>query len=354
MNSKSNASLELFHKYTGLTRQGKAAKLGLYLVDFEITTRCAGGCLYCYNTSIPQESIFMPKVQIIKLVDELVSLGISQITWCGGDPMLHPAWEEIILYSANQGLRNNIYGSALISKKQAEKIVALPNIRMVGMHIDSIDPQIYRLHHREERTLQLKMQSYRNLLEAGYPRDWVNPCICLTKFSAESVEKTLDWFIDEMGARYVPILVFKPEGLGRQFRDWAPTREQTWRAYSYRSKKLGEQWLRLGTSECGRSNCRTKFYITADGEVLPCGSVPRSFSAGNALTESLTDIFRRKQDDLLFNFTPQGKCGECENSDVCFGCRSNAYHFAGDIRASDPMCWKYCPEGLQQGSSQSR
>lgn len=335
-------SLELFYKYTGTSRQGAALNQGLYLVDFEITTRCAGGCRYCYNTSVPQQSAFMSKEHIIKIVNELASLGVRQITWCGGDPLTHPSWEELVKYAAKQGLRSNLYGSAIISKRQAEKIVALPSIRMVGMHLDTIDQEIYKMHHREVRTMEYKMQSYRNLLESGYPREWVSPCICLTKYSAESMEQTLDWFIDEMGARYVPILIFKPEGLGREFRDWAPNHEQVWRAYSYRSKKLGDHWLRLGTSECGRFNCRTKFYITTDGEVLPCGSVPRSFSAGNAIRDSLVEVFQRSRDELLFNFIPKGKCGECENSDVCFGCRSNAYHFQGDIRESDSMCWKHC------------
>ena len=61
---------------------------------------------------------------------------------------------------------------------------------------------------------------------------------------------------------------------------------------------------------------------------------------GSVYQKRLTQIFEENRDALLFNDRGKGFCGEsCENRDVCFGCRARAYHYTGDVMASDPKCW---------------
>ena len=62
-------------------------------------------------------------------------------------------------------------------------------------------------------------------------------------------------------------------------------------------------------------------------------------SYGNIFEESLVDIFNRHKNELLYNLEIEGPCGRCKNSDVCFGCRSNAQTYFGNTAASDPKCW---------------
>jgi MoaA/NifB/PqqE/SkfB family radical SAM enzyme len=90
----------------------------------------------------------------------------------------------------------------------------------------------------------------------------------------------------------------------------------------YRAKKLGEHWLKIGPTECGRHYCQSKFHITYDGRVLPC-AVLYDFEVGNVNDQPLAQILP-----------------ECADRDVCWGCRANAYFYKGDIAASDPMCWR--------------
>ncbi|MDP6874354.1 MAG: hypothetical protein QF521_12560, partial [Alphaproteobacteria bacterium] len=42
---------------------------------------------------------------------------------------------------------------------------------------------------------------------------------------------------------------------------------------------------------------------------------------------------------LCYDFEVKGACASCDNNDVCWGCRANAYFYKGDVTASDPMCW---------------
>ena len=43
-----------------------------------------------------------------------------------------------------------------------------------------------------------------------------------------------------------------------------------------------------------------------------------------------------------------GNCGSCSNNSFCFGCRSSAYYYEGDILAADPKCYQYTPTLLKE------
>jgi radical SAM protein with 4Fe4S-binding SPASM domain len=64
--------------------------------------------------------------------------------------------------------------------------------------------------------------------------------------------------------------------------------------------------------------------------------------------EKLEVLVEKKKKRLLFldfrdpNKLP-GNCGRCENNSFCFGCRSSAYYYGGDILAADPKCYQFSP-----------
>jgi radical SAM protein with 4Fe4S-binding SPASM domain len=178
------------------------------------------------------------------------------------------------------------------------------------------------------------------LLDEGFPPENTVVCICLTKYSLETIEETLDWFLDKVEYPYwVDLIPFKLEGYGKEhFSYLEPGLSDIERSMKYRAKKVGEHWLRVGVMDMTQYFCRTYFYITYDGLVLPCAFF-RDKPVGNVYEQSLDEIVEKNKDNLFFNFKLKGKCGNCENNDVCFGCRANAYTYLGDRQASDPKCW---------------
>lgn len=333
---------EFFHKFVSRDRAMSRAVQGghLALVDLELNNRCLGACAYCFSSSHPQGEITMPTEKALSLIDELKELGIRQITWPGGDPLLHPDCFKIWTYAAERDIRNFVWTSVItITKKVAKEICREDSIRIMGIHIDTVEQEAYNKVHRDPKTLAQKIQGYRNLLDAGFPPDRVFGCICLTKPAIETIEETIDWFVDEMGVKFIDMPIFRPLGFGRErLREWEPNAEEVKRAFHYRARKLGENFLRIGPMECGRFFCQSYFIITCDGNVLCCGNIP-DLVFGNVYQRSVKEIFEENRDALLFRFPIEGKCGQCENNEVCFGCRATAYHYAGDIRASDPKCW---------------
>ncbi|MBI2876581.1 MAG: radical SAM protein [Candidatus Tectomicrobia bacterium] len=307
----------------------------------EPTGHCTGGCVYCYSSSTGAASgSTLPSDKVRELLREAREIGIRGIHWCGGDPLLHPEIFELMDYTREIGLFNNgmQMDPGSITKKVARGLVAA-EMGELGIHIDTLDQEIHNRMNYDPRALQRRINGYRNLLEAGYPPNQVFGTICLTQETIQTYRETTDWFLDEMGASCVNYVTFRPEGLAREgLEAWELTPADMKRIREYLSQKLAlPELLRTGSSDSIHV-CKNYFAVKDNGEVIPC-VFTRDLVVGNVYQESLQEIFRRHRELLTFSFEIKGQCGECENNDVCFGCRANAYHFLGDIQASDPKCW---------------
>jgi radical SAM protein with 4Fe4S-binding SPASM domain len=93
--------------------------------------------------------------------------------------------------------------------------------------------------------------------------------------------------------------------------------------------------------------CGTVICVTAEGWLTPC-SVIRTREFGNVHDEKLEVLAEAKKKRLLFlDFRDisklPGNCKNCLNNSFCFGCRSSAYYYNGDILAADPKCYQFTP-----------
>jgi AdoMet-dependent heme synthase len=83
-------------------------------------------------------------------------------------------------------------------------------------------------------------------------------------------------------------------------------------------------------------------FVSHTGEVFPCGYLP--VSSGNVTETPLPEIWRRSPvfADLRDDSKLEGKCGCCEFSKVCMGCRARAFAQTADYLAEEPNC-NYTP-----------
>ena len=318
-----------------------AAQLRPLVLNLEITDACGGSCAYCFSSSAVTNRSHMPTAKIKEVIADAKALGVRHVTLPGGDPLLHPDFQKIMEWiGTDLGMHAFAVTSAIISKPKARMLTDLWRrkcLHMVGIHIDTIDPEVYaRIHHRAD-TLALKIQGYQNLLDAGFPPDGVVACLCLTSESVKTAEQTLDWF-HERGAGWINLLPFKPYGLGDTNKHLEPSKADLKRVAEHRARLRGDEWLQIGTMECSKFFCKTTLFVTFEGYVMPCAFF-RDTRYGNVFQERLTDVFARHKQALLYDFEVQGPCGSCQHSDVCFGCRSTAQTYLGDVTASDPKCW---------------
>ncbi|MEK7851645.1 MAG: SPASM domain-containing protein, partial [Deltaproteobacteria bacterium] len=79
------------------------------------------------------------------------------------------------------------------------------------------------------------------------------------------------------------------------------------------------------------------FRITPQGDVTPCPYMPTV--VGNVRKQSLAEIWGSSPVfDKLRNPVYNGRCADCEFSDVCGGCRARALAASGDLMGEDPWC----------------
>ena len=91
-------------------------------------------------------------------------------------------------------------------------------------------------------------------------------------------------------------------------------------------------------------------FVSHTGEVFPCGYLP--VSSGNVKETPLPEIWRRSPvfADLRDDRQLEGKCGCCEYSKVCMGCRARAFAQTANYLAEEPNCG-YTPVRVRVGAS---
>ena len=308
-------------------------------LEVELTTRCHASCKFCHASSTSARTEEMPLANAKRLISEARDVGIHTVTWMGGDPHLYSGMRELMQFTADQGLFMQMPTSGLFSRRHIQLLCDFQDSLLLGIHIDTIDPDLYGRVHFNPRTREGRMKGYRRLLDAGFPPHNVFGIITMTNPVLERVEETIDWFYDEMGAVFVCLMIFKGEGFGRDRAYLEPSMSGIRRANEYRAAKMGDHWLRLGSSEGSIYYCRTNLCVDVNGHAYPCLAI-RDFGRTESVFEhGLRAVLDRHRDTLLFNFQPAGMCGDCPNNDLCFGCRASAYYYAGDITAADPKCW---------------
>lgn len=331
---------DLFFKLVCDTSRADAVRdLSPVQMEVELTTKCAASCKFCHasSTSARKEEIPLDKAR--RLIEEAHELGIKTVTWMGGDPHLYPHLRELMTLTTDKGMSMQMPTSGLFSKRNIELFLDFQDNLMLGVHIDTIDPDTYAQVHFNPRTLQARMSGYKRLLESGFPAYRAFGCITMTEPILERIEETLDWFYDEMGVKFVSLMIFKGEGFGKDAAHLEPSLSAVERANRYRAKKTGDHWLRLGASEGSIYYCRTNLCIDVNGYAYPCLAIRDYCRTESVFEHGLREVFEKNRDALLFNFRPKGICGDCVNNDLCFGCRASAHYYLGDVKASDPKCW---------------
>ncbi|MDR2545323.1 MAG: radical SAM protein [Methanobrevibacter sp.] len=68
-------------------------------ISFELTSDCNYKCKHCYNNCEPDKNEkYMDKDEIITILNQLREIGVLGIELTGGEPFLHPNFEEIVIH----------------------------------------------------------------------------------------------------------------------------------------------------------------------------------------------------------------------------------------------------------------
>ncbi|MFW9949453.1 MAG: radical SAM/SPASM domain-containing protein [Candidatus Thorarchaeota archaeon] len=332
----------------------------IFLLQIESTLRCPQLCNYCYAGSRPDSSHGMPSEKIRELLDSASNLGIRMIDWLGGDPLVRNDWYELCEYATKLGLVNNVWtsGIPLANPEVAKMAFQATEGGFISTHLDTLNPDLYRVLHGGEgcngdpKNIELILQGIKNTLSAGKKPEAMVNCITYTTPLANGDAKRMISYMQEKFGIKTCLTLFNPVIHRNSNASWEPSIAQIEDAFIHRDKINYPEDPSCGPMDVSKFYCGTVICVTSEGWLTPC-SVIRTQEFGNVNNKALETLIEKHRKKLLFlDFrNPSklpGNCGSCENNSFCFGCRSSAYYYEGDILAADPKCYQYSSTLLKE------
>ncbi len=302
----------------------------------------------------------MTSEKIKEILDTASKIGVRMIDWLGGDPLMRKDWYELCKYATDLGLINNIWtsGIPLADKDLAKKAVEVTKGGFISTHLDTFNLELYKLLHGGEGSManpsniKLIFEGIKNVLSEGKdPGSMVN-CITYTSPLANGDAKRMISYMQEEFGIKTCLTLFNPVIYRNSNPSWEPSLAQIEDAFTHRDNVNYPEDPSCGPMDVSKFYCGTVICITSKGWLTPC-SVIRTQEFGNVNDQKLEILIEKSKRRLLFlDFRDPsklpGNCSKCENNSFCFGCRSSAFYYEGDILASDPKCYQFTPNIIKE------
>ena len=318
----------------------------------ELTHRCPLHCPYCSNPlELAARAEEMPAEDWVRVLGQAAALGVVQVGFSGGEPLLYRDLTRLIRTARAEGIYSNLITSAvgLGPERAAELREAGLDAVQISFQADEAelgdDVAGVPVHAR-------KLESARAVVEAGLPLG-VN--VVLHRRNIDRLPAIIA-FVESLGA-------MRLELANTQFYGWAfrnraallPTHEQVLRAErtaNAEAERLAGKmqivyvlpdYYEKRPKPCLRGWGAHSLTVNPRGEVLPCqaaNSIP-GLAFENVRAHSLEWIWR--QSDAFnrfrgFEWMPE-PCKSCDFREIDFGgCRCQAALLAGDAAKTDPVC----------------
>jgi len=356
-----------------------------YSVSWNLTKRCNLLCGHCYMSAVPGAAAAreLGTDECRRIMGEIARVNPNVfLILTGGEPLLRKDLFTLAAAGREQGFTVVVGTNGVLLRERQARLLREHGVQGASLSLDSTDPK--------------RHDAFRHL-----PGAWDGAVRATRALRAEGLDFSIhmsvtDWNVDEipamidlareLGAKVLNFFFLVRTGRGEQLTDITPQEYERILTYlarvqgagngegpgsaaGGRAEALEDPWsvpagqaggllLRAkcaphfrriiwqldpasplltnyahGSCPAGKYYCR----ITPEGDVTPCPYMP--VSAGNLRERSFADLWERGAvfTDLR---DPRlgGRCGACEFSKICGGCRCRAYATSGDYLAEDPAC----------------
>lgn len=328
---------------------------------WEVTEACNLRCRHCHATSSTASPDELDTKEGFRLLDQIAALkGFQMLAYSGGEPLVRRDIDDLLAYGKKVGLVNVIAtNGTLIDYPRAKELKKL-GVKGIAVSFDSTDPEIHNAIRQNPTAYDRAIRGIEAARRAGMV---VQLNYTAMKENLETLPEVVK-FAHHIQAAIMLCYQLVPMGRGSTIASSALSPEDNKHlmntvrklqkdAVTIVEPVAGPQyWSHL----LGRDNKDPKsvirkhpfhgcaagwglIYVKPNGDVWPCPFVP--VSGGNIRNKSLSEI--HKKSDIFVNLADRdklkGKCGECENRNICGGCRGKAYAASGDALGEDPTCY---------------
>ncbi len=331
-----------------------------YALTAELTHRCPLRCPYCSNpTELQKKENELSTGQWLNVLEQASELGVVQVHFTGGEPLLRPDLELFVRRARELDLYVNLITSGVGLTEQRVRQLAESGVDSIQLSVQAASPELadsiagFRAH-------ELKRLAARRIRDAGLP---LHMNVVLHRANLHLVEDIIE-LCASWGAERLELANAQYYGWAlRNVHQLLPRKEQLQEAeaaYERARERFGQRiellWILPDYYEDFPKPCmggwgRMSMTVAPDGRVLPC----------TASSEIQTLIFENvKERDLswIWHESPSFNayrgydwmaepCRSCERRELDYGgCRCQAFLLTGDARASDPVCMRSPRRGI--------
>ncbi len=270
-----------------------------------LTYRCQLDCIHCgIKGYLINSGVELTTQEIMNVINQAHRLGVYQVNFAGGEPLLRNDIEVLVAYASKQGLIVSISTNGFILTQPKIRQLKRKGLTFVNVSIDSIIPEI----HDDLRKSHGSFQKAKNaIISCVAEKISVFISTYLTKDHIRNgdVEKVIR-FAKRLGVKGVKILLPILSGKWSERSDLLLSEEDK----RYLSSFLKSNYVFI-EGVCNKStecNALTKkiLYISPYGEVQPCTFVPLCF--GNIREEPLRNIWERMTKHNLYKTIDTTDC----------------------------------------------
>ncbi len=350
------------------------------IISWNLTRLCNERCPHCYLDAGPtaDRSDELSTAECLEVLQQLKDLAPGALLiFTGGEPLLRADLPHLIRAAAAAGFTVVVgtNGTRLRSERVAELQAA--GVQGVALSLDSLDPARHDAFRGRSGAWAATVAGVDVLRQAGLPFVLQTT---ITRANRAELPDLLAFAADK-AAQVHNLYFLVPSGRGASFTtDLLPEEYEAllediarWQAAYAGRLLLGAKcaphyqrllyqrdpnspYLRPFGEGAGGCPAGVQYLgIRPNGDVTPCPYLP--VYGGNLRRESLTHIwansaaFRqiraRRPDGVQSGLG--GRCGACEFSPLCGGCRARAWTATGELLGEDPWC-VYQP-GPAEGTS---
>jgi radical SAM protein with 4Fe4S-binding SPASM domain len=331
-------------------------------VIWDVTYACNLSCLHCLTDSGQRGSKELNTKEAFHLIDILSAAKVLYLSLTGGEPFERSDILELLAYLAETGMRVDIATNGFhVSPKIIKGLRHLP-VFQIQVSLDGIGEQHNRFRGREG-AFESACVALRRFKDEGLSTS-INTTA--TKQNIDRLGELIDLAV-ELGCDAFKAIPFIPTGRGKQNERMLGLDRQCSLKLCSTLVEKSREWagrINISTESTflflldppalssdmpeGRMICSAGYdelSVGADGTAYPCPFL-HDYPLGNLLTDSIVRIWHESTilNDLrmLEKRAMNGPCRTCKYApEHCRGgCRAAAFLACGDLKGSDPLCFK--------------
>ena len=317
----------------------------MLIIAWELTAACDLSCQYCRASASHEPDQGELDTDEAKRFVESIAPRKPMLILSGGEPLLRPDLFQIIRLAVSLGIRVSLASNGTLITPELAKEIADSGVSRVSISLDGADAAMHDLG-RGQGSFKRSIKGIENL--RGRVDFQIN--FTVTRKNQSELIRIFD-LAEKLGAAALHIFFLVPTGRGREEDVITPVRQEEMlrqiegemdRRRLEVQVTCAPQYARLKRPghERGSGGClagRRFVFVSRKGEVYPCGYLP--LRVGSVREKNFIEIWENSPElQALREGRLKGKCGRCEFSRSCGGCRARAYALTGDYLQSDPSC----------------